>query len=57
MNSLKNTKRNSERCQNYFEEEKDERKKKFRERYQNLSEEQKQKLFEYMRNYYLAQEK
>ena len=57
MNSLKNTKRNSERCENYFEEEKDERKKKFRERYQNLSEEQKQKLFEYMRNYYLAQEK
>ena len=57
MNSLKNTKRNSERCQNYFEEEKDKRKKKFRERYQNLSEEQKQKLFEYMRNYYLAQEK
>ena len=57
MNSLKNTKRNSERCQNYSEEEKHKRKKKVLERYQNLSEEQKQKLFEYMRNYYLAHEK
>ena len=57
MNSLKNTKRNSERCQNYSEEEKHKRKKKVQERYQNLSEEQKQKLFEYMRNYYLAHEK
>ena len=28
MNSLKNTKRNSERCQNYSEEEKHKRKKK-----------------------------
>ena len=30
MNSLKNTKRNSKRCQNYSEEGKDKRKKKFR---------------------------
>ena len=36
MNSLKNTKRNSERYQNYSEEEKHKRKKKVRERYQNL---------------------
>ena len=38
-------------------EEKDKRQKKTRERYQNLSEEEKQKLLEYMRNYYLAHKK
>ena len=31
--------------------------KKTRERYQNLSEKQKQKLLEYMENYYLAHKK
>ena len=38
-------------------EEKDKRQKKARERYQNLSGEEKQKLLEFMRNYYLAHKK
>ena len=48
MNIIKNTKKDSEK-----KDVNDKRKGKVAERYQNLSEEQKQKLLEHMRNYYL----
>ena len=38
----------------FLKEKKDKKLKKVRDRYQNLSEEQKQKLLEYMKKYYLA---
>ena len=48
MNIIKNTKKDSEK-----KDVNDKRQGKVAERYQNLSEEQKQKLLEHMRNYYL----
>ena len=48
MNIIKNTKKDSEK-----KDVNDKRKGKVAERHQNLSEEQKQKLLEHMRNYYL----
>ena len=48
MNIIKNAKKDSEK-----KDVNDKRQGKVAERYQNLSEEQKQKLHEHMRNYYL----
>ena len=48
MNIIKNTTKESEK-----KDVNDKRQGKVAERYQNLSEEQKQKLLEHMRNYYL----
>ena len=48
MNIIKNTNKDSEK-----KHVNDKRQGKVAERYQNLSEEQKQKLLEHMRNYYL----
>ena len=48
MNIIKNTKKDSEK-----KDVNDKRQGKVAERYQNLSEEQKQKLLEHIRNYYL----
>ena len=39
---------------NYYQKQKEKLQKKVRERYQNLPEEQKQQLLEYMKNYYVA---
>ena len=41
----------------YYQKHKEKLRKESRERYQNLSEEDKEKKIEYMRNYYLAHKK
>ena len=46
-----------ERCQNLFEEEKEKKRRYHRERKRNVSGEQKQKLVEYRRNYYIIHNK
>ena len=56
-NTIKSFEKNHVNDIKISKEEKDKRQKKARERYQNLSEEEKQKLLEFMRNYYLAHKK
>ena len=54
---LKKIKKAHKKYQNLFEQEKEKKSWYHHERNKNLSEEQKQKLVEYMKNYYLAHKK